>query len=188
MQCFIRCKTVPILWIFLLNLSVFFASVTRTEAAVVVASPCTLAWNNSPDASVTGYALYYGIKGSGVTNRLNVGMTNLVTCYNLLASSNYFFYAVSYNASGKESLPSDVVSYRSCALSGLKLTKLANATMKVQFEAAPGTACHVQYTPSLAPPQWQTLCSATADAYGCVNVCDALATNSPARYYRAVLP
>ena len=60
------------------------------EAAPLRASPCTLAWDQTQDSSVSGYCLYYGIKSSTTTNRLDVGMTGLVTLKNLFASSNYF--------------------------------------------------------------------------------------------------
>jgi hypothetical protein len=184
----VRCGNLSIGRILLIGSLLFSTSLTRIEAAVLQASPCTLAWNNSQDASVVGYALYYGITGSGVINRLAVRMTNRVTFYNLLASSNYFFYAVTYNAVGIESSPSEVLYYSPRALSALKMTKLADATVNLQFQAAPGSACHVEYTPSLTPSQWQTLGDATADADGYVTVSDPLAGSPPARYYRAVLP
>jgi hypothetical protein len=170
------------------SFSVFLTQFTKIEAAVLYACPCTLAWNNSSNSSAVGYALYYGITGSAVTNRLDVGMTNTVTFYNLLASSNYFFYVVAYDAVGTESLPSEVVDYSPCALSALKMTKLAGASMNLQFWAAPGSACHVEYTPTLNPPQWQTLGSATADSNGNITICDPSPGSQPARFYRAALP
>jgi hypothetical protein len=181
-------KFVLIVRIFLMSSAAFLTQFTRIEAAVLYASPCTLAWNYSPDASVAGYALYYGITDSGVTNRQNVGMTNTVTLYNLLASSNYFFYVVAYDAVGTESLPSGVVFYSPRALSALKMTKLAGASMNLQFQAAPGSACHIEYTPTLKPPQWQTLGSATADSNGNIAICDPLPGSQPSRFYRAALP
>jgi hypothetical protein len=181
-------KTVSILRILLLSSSLFLTPFTRIEAAVLYASPCTLAWNYSPDDSVVGYALYYGITDSGVTNRLALGMTNRVTLYNLLAGANYCFYATTYNAKGSESPPSNPVYYCPRALSALKMTKSAGATLKLQFQAAPGSLCHVEYTPSFTPPRWQTLGNATADANGNVTVSDPLTGSPPSRYYRAVLP
>jgi hypothetical protein len=159
----------------------------RMEAAPLCASPCTLAWNNSLDASVAGYAIYYGIAGSEVTNRLAVGMTNPVTFYNLLASSNYFFYAVTYNAVGNESPPSNVLYYKPQVLSLLKLTSAVRGTMKLQFRAVPGSVCLVEYTPSLNPAQWQILGSATADSNGNIMLTDQVSGNTPSRFYRAVL-
>jgi hypothetical protein len=121
------------------------------------------------------------------TNRLDMGMTNLVTLKNLLASSNYFFYVVTYDSSGIESQPSAVMCYTPQALSTLKLTQLANRNMSLRFLAAAGAICHVEYN-SLNPPKWQTLCGATADANGNVTITDPLSGNTPVRIYRAVMP
>jgi len=161
---------------------------TQVEAAPLCASPCTLAWDQEQDPQVAGYCLYFGINGSTTTNRLDVGLTNMVTLKNLLASSNYFFYVVAYNSSRIESPPSAVMCHTPCALSGLKLTLLANRTMRVHFLAATGAVCHVEYTTSLKPPQWQTLGSAAADANGNVTLTDPLSGNPPARFYRSALP
>jgi hypothetical protein len=166
---------------------VFFSRFTRVEAAPLCAYPCTLAWNQCQDSCVSGYCLYYGIKGSTTTNRLDVGKTGLVTLKNLLTSSNYFFYVTAYDSIGTEGPPSAVMCYIPPAMSALKLTRLTNRTMSLQFLAAPGSVCRVLYTSSLNPPQWQSLVGATADANGNVTVADPLSGNTPARYYRSVL-
>ena len=161
---------------------------SRLEGAVALpAGPCTLAWNLSQDVSVVGYAMYFGIAGSSATNRQVLGVTNTVTLFNLLASSNYFFYVVSYNAEGVESLPSNVLFYRPPALSGLRLSAPVPGTVNLQFKAAPGSVCLIQYTPSFNPAHWQVLCPATADANGKITINDPVSGNIPSRFYRAVL-
>jgi len=114
-------------------------------------------------------------------------MTNLVTLNNLFASSNYFFYVVSYNSGGTESLHSNVMNYTPQALSALKLSLAANRIISLHFLATTGAVCHVEYT-SLNPPEWQTLCGATADANGNVTITDLLSGNPPVRLYRVVMP
>ncbi len=162
---------------------------TRLEGAVALpASPCTLEWNLSQDVSVAGYTLYFGIMGSSATNRQDLGMTNTVTLFNLLASSNYFFYLTSYDVKSVESPPSNVLYYNPQVLSALAITCSATGTITLQFRAATGAVCRVQYTPSLNPPQWQTLGSATADANGNVTMTDQVSGNAAARFYRAVTP
>jgi len=136
---------------------------------------------------VTGYALYFGITGSSATNRQVLGMTNTITLFNLLASSNYFFYVVAYDANGIESLPSNILYYKPQALSSLKLTSPVQGTMNLQFRAAPCSVCLIQYTPTLNPAQWQILGSATVDANGNITITDSQAGNAPTRFYRAVL-
>jgi hypothetical protein len=100
------------------------------------------------------------------TNRLDVGKTNLVTLNNLFTATNYFFYVTAYNSSGTESPPSVVMYYTPQA----------------------GAACYVEFTPTLSPPQWQTLASAKADAYGNVTITDPLSGNQSARFYRTARP
>lgn len=195
MQSFTCSKTV-LIWpgilsigkILLVGSLFLFTQFTQVEAAPLCASPCTLAWDQDQDPSVNGYCLYFGITSLTTINRLDVGMTNLVTLNNLLASSNYFFYVVAYNSSGLESPPSSVMYYTPQALSALKLTPLADGTMSLHFLATTGAVCHVEYTPTLNPPQWQTLGGATADDNGNVTLTDPLDENTPTRFYRTVLP
>jgi hypothetical protein len=154
--------------------------------AALPASPCTLGWNPSQDSSVTGYVLYYGMSGS-TTNRLVLAMTNTFTFINLLASSNYFFYLTTHDANGVESPPSNVLNYKPPVLSLLKLVSPVPGTMNLQFRAAPGSGCLIEFTPTLNPPQWQILGSATADALGNIAITDSRAGKSPTGFYRTKL-
>jgi len=173
--------------IFLVSGLLILLAFTRLEGAVALpASPCTLWWNQSPSSSVVGYVLYYGINGSA-TNRQVMGKIYATTLFNLLTSSNYFFYVTSYDADGVESPPSNVLHYKPQALSLLKLTSPTTGTMNLQFRAAPASICLIEYTPTLNPAQWQILGTATADANGDIMITDSQAGESPARFYRAVL-
>jgi hypothetical protein len=183
----LRFKIFSIARIFLVSVLLILPEFARLEGAVALpASPCTLAWNQSQDVSVAGYALYYGVTGS-TTNRQDLGMVNTVTLFNLLATSSYFFYLTAYDAGGIESAPSSVLYYKPQALSLLKLTSPVQGTMNLQFRAAPGSICLIQYTPTLNPKQWQILGSATADSNGNITITDPVSKNTPSRFYRAVL-
>jgi len=183
----LRLKILSTARISLVSVLMILPKFSHLEASVLPASPCTLSWNLNQDVSVAGYALYFGITGSSATNRQVLGMTNTVTLFNLLASSNYFFYVVAYDAKGLESSPSNVVYYKPQVLSPLKLTSPVRGTMNLQFRAAPGSVCLIQYTPSLNPAQWQILGSATADSIGNIMITDSQTGKSPTRFYRAVL-
>lgn len=174
--------------ILLAGLLALFTQFTRLEAATLCACPCTLAWDMCQSSGVSGYRLYYGIINSATTNRLDVGKTNLVTLNNLLTSSNYFFYVTAYDSLGNEGPPSTVMCYTPQALSAFTLARLVNGTMSLHFLTATGAACHVEFSPTLRPPQWQTLASATADANGNVTITDPLSGNPRARFYRTVRP
>ena len=170
-----------------MSLLLLLPNSTRLEGATLLASPCTLGWNLSQDASITGYALYFGIVGTTVTNRQDLGMTNSVTIFSLLAASSYFFYVVAYDAAGVESPPSNILYYQPQALSALQLAVPSRGTVNVQFQAAPGSVCQIQYTSSLNPVRWHTLGSVTADANGNVILTDRPPANTPSRFYRAVI-
>jgi len=159
-----------------------------TLKAQTPSCPTTLAWNYSPDPTVTGYAIYYSAAGSWETNRYDVGMTNEATMFCLLADSNYVFYVVSYDAYGDESAPSNFVTYGPPALSSLTITPTVDGTLSLQFSAAPGTPCHIEYTSTLNPTQWQVLGNATADQNGNITLSDIISASIPARFYRAATP
>jgi hypothetical protein len=162
--------------------------ITPVGASALPASPCTLEWEPNSDSGVAGYALYYGLKDSGVTNRMDAGTAQTITVYNLLTSSNYFFFVVAYNAFGIESPSSNVVSYSPPTLSHLSINKLPDGTMSIQFRASPGVACHVEYASTPAASQWTTLGSATADSKGDVTINDPPAGRSSSRFYRGAQP
>ena len=175
-------------WLFLTGSLCLLTSLMQAEAAVLCACPCTLAWDLSDDPLVAGYALYYGVSGSTGTNRLDVGLTNQVTLKSLSAGSKYFFFVAAYNVSGLEGLPSVLMYYTPPVLSALKVAPLKDGTLNIRFQAATGAVCHVEYSPSLNPPHWQTLGGSTADTNGCVTINDPLTNKPPARFYRAVVP
>jgi hypothetical protein len=60
--------------------------------------------------------------------------------------------------------------------------------MPINVKPQRAQCVRVEYKSSLAPPQWQTLGDATADANGYVTGSDPLAENPPIRFYRAALP
>jgi hypothetical protein len=111
-----------------------------------------------------------------------------VTLFNLQASRGYRLYAVSYNAQGVESVPSNQILVTPPAMSRLTLTRLADGRMQLFFKAAPGTPCRVQYATKPAGATWQTWTNITTDLVGEARVVDAGAKQSASRFYRAVTP
>jgi len=83
---------------------------SRVSAAALVLLPSvTLIFDASPDASVTGYRIYYGI--GEMTNSVDLGLELTGQIGNLVPGETYRFVAVSYNVLGQESVPSNEVSY-----------------------------------------------------------------------------
>src|SRR5208283_159862 len=62
-----------------------------------------LAWNANTDPIVTGYNIYFWIKGGFSTNKVSVGNATSVTISNLVAGATYYFATTTYDASGLES-------------------------------------------------------------------------------------
>ena len=132
-------KKVVFPWVIICMAVGFFASVQPVRAAQT-AAPLTLAWNPASDLTVKGYAVYYGLTNQPATNRLDAGMTNSATIFNMQANVTYRLFAVSYNALGVESTPSNPVLVQQGTVARLKIGKQTNGSMKLTFSAAPGTA------------------------------------------------
>ena len=76
-----------------------------------VPSSVTLAWDASPDASVAGYRVYYGVATGDYTNSAAVGNVSNAVFTNL-GVSRYYFAATAYDSYGVESPFSNEASYR----------------------------------------------------------------------------
>lgn len=70
-----------------------------------------LAWDAASDPNVTGYALYFRITNIATYLRADVGNNLTARLTGLAEGSTYLFYAVSYNAAGTESVPSNTAYY-----------------------------------------------------------------------------
>ena len=81
--------------------------------ALAQAAPSvTLAWDPTPDASVVGYALYYGGASRQYTNSVNTGLATSNTVVGLQVGVTYYFAATARATNGLESDFSNEVSYR----------------------------------------------------------------------------
>lgn len=87
----------------------------RRTAAAPVAPSVGLIWDASPDATVTGYALYHGVGSTNVTVRVDVGQTNQATIGGLTVGVANYFFCTAYNAAGVESVPSNTLAYTPAA-------------------------------------------------------------------------
>lgn len=74
----------------------------------------TLAWDPARDKRIVRYRIYYtDITGHKPAKAkvLEVGLTTRAEVPNLVAGHTYNFVATAVNASGRESLPSNLVKY-----------------------------------------------------------------------------
>lgn len=72
-----------------------------------------LAWDASPDATVTGYKIYYGLSG-GVKQMINAGLKTNCTATGLLTGKGYEFQVTAYTATD-ESDPSNLLKVTTAA-------------------------------------------------------------------------
>src|SRR5580765_765606 len=63
----------------------------------------TLAWDPSPDPSVVGYKVYWGVATRNYTNSLSAGSATTLTVSNLVIGTPYYFAATAYDTNGIES-------------------------------------------------------------------------------------
>ena len=82
-----------------------------SQAKLLAAGSATLAWDASPDASATGYRVYYGGASGVYTNSATVGNVTNATFSNLPDGATFYFAAVAYNTNGFESEFSNETSF-----------------------------------------------------------------------------
>ena len=91
-------------WLILLFLCVFLAVFSNSAKAI------TLAWDPSPDPTVTGYMVHHGTVSGTYTTHVDAGMTNTNVVSNLVPGTTYYFVVTAYNAARVESAYSNQVS------------------------------------------------------------------------------
>ena len=75
-------------------------------------SSVTLAWDKSPDPGVKGYDLHCGLtSGRNYSRFVNVGNVTTYTLSDLKPGQTYYCVVTAYNAAGKESPPSNEISF-----------------------------------------------------------------------------
>ena len=149
-------------------------------------SSVTLAWDRSPDPTVTGYYLYYGGRSGTYTNRLSAGSTSN-TVPNLTSGVTYYFVVTAYTAAGLESDPSNEVGY-TVPMPAPRITnahRLPTGNFSVAGTGGPSQTCVLQAASSLgAPVVWTSISTNVADANGLFSCSDLRATNYAKRFYR----
>jgi hypothetical protein len=70
----------------------------------------------------------------------------------------------------------------------LAVTDLGNGSYRIRFDGIPDLTYRIEYTPTLDPPQWQSLGSRTADQNGMFEIIDTPPSGFGQRFYRSVYP
>ncbi len=143
----------------------------------------TLAWDRSPDSSVTGYRIYYGAASGNYTNSVAVGNATTNAVQGLMSGVTYFFAVTAYDASGLESSFSNETSYTApTGLPTVQLRMAANGQPVLTVQGQIGHTYEIQASQDLKT--WTTLGTANLGASGSVDFTDTNTASFPKRFYR----
>ena len=143
----------------------------------------TLAWDRSPDSSVTGYRIYHGAASGNYMNSVAVGNVTTSTFPGLASGVTYFFAVTAHDASGLESSFSNEIAYTvpgSLATVQLRVTPDGQVILTVAGQV--GHTYDIQGMPDLET--WTVIGTVTLGASGSVDFIDTNAASFPNRFYR----
>ena len=151
---------------------------TPLQAAQTV----NLAWEPSPDSTVTGYNMYYGVASGTYTNLIDVGNASSGSIPSLVEGTTYFIAATAYNILGLESIFSNELSYTvPTALVKLKLRVGAGKQVVLTVTGQTGHSYDILATQSFAA--WTVIGTVTLGPSGSLEFVDPSSANFPARFY-----
>lgn len=162
-------------------------SATNGSASGFVA----LGWNSSPDTSVTGYFVGWGLSSDACTNLLDAGSATSVTVAGLAANVTYYFTVVAYDNAGDQSPPSNVVmyapgsvvSYAPGSALSIQPTSGGNAPgLSLSFQGQAGVVYSLQATMDFT--NWVTIFTTNCPAAGPVAFQVTDMASYPRRFYR----
>lgn len=143
----------------------------------------TLAWDPSPDFTVAGYKMYYGVASGDYTNLVDAGNAASGSIPDLVEGTTYFFAATAYNILGLESIFSDELSY---TVPGspvkLQVRVAANGQFVLTVTGQLGRSYDILATQDFTA--WAVIGTVTAGDSGSLEFLDPDGANFPARFYR----
>jgi hypothetical protein len=185
------------LWYWKRELYILAAALLVWSAAAVTARSgrsatraVSLEWDASPDATVTGYIVYYGTESGRYGSSTNVGNQLQARVDGLETGRRYYFVVTAYNAEGLESVPSNEADAEipSVPSPGPIVIEQRGGSWAVRGQGVAGVTFRIEYRESLTGGAWITLGTATADAAGSFDYVDVAGTNSASRFYRVAYP
>ncbi len=145
-----------------------------------------LAWDPSPDASVTGYHVYRGVGPAPVFDAIDVGASNTCELTDLYEGETYQFYVTAYDAMGIESEPSNTLVFAVPLrpLSPLVTRDSAGRpAMRMKVAALPGKRVALETSTDLV--NWVRLSTSTDG--GAVDMTVLVSPSQPQRFFRTTL-
>ncbi len=168
----------------------FFLSLQCPALDTTLTGTLTLAWDPSPDPSVTGYRLYQGGESQIYTNVVDVGSEDTATIAGLSPDVTYYFAVTAYDTTGLESAFSGEISYTvptnavlpPCLVANLGLAVNAFGQAMVSGTAPAGYVFSVLVTDDFA--SWTMIGTVTADESGALQFTDPLSPFYSNQFYR----
>ncbi len=167
-----------------LNLTRWLGGLLLLIAAQLHAADPTsakLVWNPSPDTTVAGYRIYYGVTPLQYTNSLVVGNVTNAIIAGLANGVTYYFAVAAYTTNDVQSSYSNEASYKP-AFSQLLARMTAARQMVLTILGQPGHTYAIEATQNFNT--WTVLGNATAGTGGSVDFTDANAASFARRFYR----
>lgn len=146
----------------------------------------SLAWDPSPDASVAGYYVYYGMASGTYTKRADSGSVTSVTISNLIPGLTYYFAVTAYTADLIESDFSNELSFivPGVLRFGITNAPLLGSVVQIQFPVVANHSYRVQASGDLL--SWTDIWQTLGLANEWVTFLDLQGTNAQRRFYRLV--
>ena len=153
----------------------------------------SLAWDASPTIDVMGYVVHYGGASRKYTTSLDVGDTTTATVRGLNEGVNYFFAVTAYDPVGRNSVPSNEISYQvPIAVPGttphveLTVGDQAGVAAQIRFAAFPNENYELQATEDFR--SWTPIWNATpVSTIQRLEFQDSGTTALGSRFYRIVV-
>lgn len=149
-----------------------------------------LAWDPSPDSTVTGYFVRYGTESQMYSEVLDVGSATGATVDGLSDGQTYFFTVTAYNQQMIESESSGEIAYTAPAPDP-GLLRIVQGTApgslpRLQCLVDPTYQYELQASEDLK--SWQTIHSGVSLSTNWIEYVDTDAATLPKRFYRLALP
>lgn len=171
----------------------FGATATTVPTSYVPAGPGSsiiLAWNPSPDPSVSGYRVYQGTNSRNYTLVYDAGNGTNKAVPGLQIGAVYYFAATAYDTNGLESDFSAELVYTNATGGTPTITnfvKTADGNFSISGFGAAGQSCVLLATTNLQTPlTWTPVVTNTVDVQGYFSFLDFDATNYPSRFYQVL--
>jgi hypothetical protein len=152
---------------------------------VQAAQNVTLAWDASPDPSVVGYYMNYGLVSGTYSSIVDLGNTTSVSIPGLVEGTTYFFSATAYDALGQRSDFSNEITYT--IPGGPPIVQIRVASNRQGILTVTGQIGHTyDILATQTFTDWNVVGTVTVEASGSLEFIDPNAASFSTRFYRTL--